>query len=548
MLIGRMRGNHRGRSRVPDARAGLVVAGSTVVICASVLGASAAPTTAAATSPQPLPLDQAAAVAAGAPMSLGGVPSQARVDTLGGSMLQRFDDRRQTRKDRLERRLRPAKIAKSGVPRPALRAYHRAEMVLADVDKTCRIDWSLLAGIGRVESDHGRYGGAVVRKGGVSDPLIRGIALDGGPGIAAISDSDDGRLDGDRTWDRAVGPMQFIPTTWDVVGTDGDGDGKANPDDLDDAALAAGVYLCAGGGDLSTRSGVADAVMRYNHSTEYVALVTSYADAYAAGDWPDVLSTTPGEVPTPLTDDDLPAGPASPNNPLPPTGSNGSGGSDGPQFSDDGEGGSGGNGGGGGNGGEPTIDEEPNFPTDPGTGGGDNGGGGGDNGGGGGGGDDPVTEDDPHVPTHPDDGDGTGQPWEPEEPQPPKPVTRTLTFSGVPSLCDGVWCVGGSYVGDLASVAGGLGDLDGDCAVEDASAELSGLAEAGASVTATIEQTSVAGEVVKTVPVGFDAAPLPCEEPAEPEETTGPDGPAESTEPSGAEAPAGDEPGADDEE
>ena len=38
-----------------------------------------------------------------------------------------------------------------------------------------------------------------------------------------------GRLDGDDTWDRAVGPMQFIPSTWAWSGRDGDGDGVAQP-------------------------------------------------------------------------------------------------------------------------------------------------------------------------------------------------------------------------------------------------------------------------------------------------------------------------------
>ena len=46
-------------------------------------------------------------------------------------------------------------------------------------------------------------------------------------------------------YDRAVGPMQFIPSTWSVIGVDGDNDGKRNPQDIDDAALATAVYLCS---------------------------------------------------------------------------------------------------------------------------------------------------------------------------------------------------------------------------------------------------------------------------------------------------------------
>ena len=47
--------------------------------------------------------------------------------------------------------------------------------------------------------------------------------------------------------------MQFIPSTWPVVRVDADGDGKRNPQDIDDAALATAVYLCSGKDDLSQR-------------------------------------------------------------------------------------------------------------------------------------------------------------------------------------------------------------------------------------------------------------------------------------------------------
>ena len=79
--------------------------------------------------------------------------------------------------------------------------------------------------------------------------------------------------------------MQFIPSTWSVVGVDGDGDGKRNPQDIDDAALASAVYLCSGDEDLSTDAGQNAAVYRYNHSDAYVDLVKQIAAAYAAGDY-----------------------------------------------------------------------------------------------------------------------------------------------------------------------------------------------------------------------------------------------------------------------
>jgi hypothetical protein len=52
---------------------------------------------------------------------------------------------------------------------------------------------------------------------------------------------------------RAVGPMQFIASTWRRVQVDGNGDGRGDPDNIYDAALGAAVYLCAGETDLRDR-------------------------------------------------------------------------------------------------------------------------------------------------------------------------------------------------------------------------------------------------------------------------------------------------------
>ena len=167
------------------------------------------------------------------------------------------------------------------VPAPALRAYRFAAAVLARTDADCGLDWSLLAAIGDVESDHGRYARSVLHADGTSTPSILGPQLDGVGDVAAVPDSDDGRLDADTRWDHAVGPMQFIPSTWAVVGSDADGDGTRDPHDLDDAALSAAAYLCAGPDDLSTVEGQRAAVYRYNPSHSYVRLVLQLAAAYA---------------------------------------------------------------------------------------------------------------------------------------------------------------------------------------------------------------------------------------------------------------------------
>ena len=165
---------------------------------------------------------------------------------------------------------------------------------------------ALLAGIGRVESDHGRYGGNVLGEDGKSRPGIYGIPLDGSNGTAEIRDSDAGQFDDDQVFDRAVGPMQFIPSTWSVVGVDADNDGQRNPQDIDDAALATAVYLCSGKDDLSTVVGQRSAVFRYNHSQSYVDLVLSIMDAYLEGDFSSVPNgVATSTVFTPSTDDSV---------------------------------------------------------------------------------------------------------------------------------------------------------------------------------------------------------------------------------------------------
>ncbi len=169
------------------------------------------------------------------------------------------------------------------VPDAALRAYHHAEKVMATADPGCDISWTMLAAIGRVESNHGRYGGAQLGSDGVSRPEIRGPQLDGAGPFAAIRDTDNGTLDRDKVWDRAVGQMQFLPGTWREVARDGDGDGQMNPDDIDDSALGSAVYLCGAGGSLADAAGKARAAFRYNHSDYYVDLVLAFDAGYQSG-------------------------------------------------------------------------------------------------------------------------------------------------------------------------------------------------------------------------------------------------------------------------
>ena len=189
-------------------------------------------------------------------------------------------------------------LTANGIPAVALNAYRLAAARLASAQPGCGVSWWLLAGIGRVESNHGRYGGASLSPSGESVPHIVGAALDGTL-YDYIADTDGGRLDGDTRFDHAVGPMQFIPSTWAVYGVDGNGDRVASPFNINDAALAAARYLCAAGGDLRTAAGQRRAVWAYNHSDEYLALVLGAAAAYATGtplDGP-VRGVTTGALP-----------------------------------------------------------------------------------------------------------------------------------------------------------------------------------------------------------------------------------------------------------
>ncbi|MCW2754188.1 MAG: hypothetical protein JWQ32_1599 [Marmoricola sp.] len=187
-----------------------------------------------------------------------------------------------------------ASASTSGIPSVALSAYQRAAQIIDAADPTCNVPWELIAAIGRVESDHGQYGGNKLGSDGVSRPGIYGPELNGKNGTQLITDTDGGQLDKDPVYDRAVGPMQFLPSTWSSVKVDADGDGKRNPQDINDASLASGVYLCSGTDDLGTRSGQQAAVFRYNHSHPYVDLVLRIMDAYTQGDYSAIPSGTYG--------------------------------------------------------------------------------------------------------------------------------------------------------------------------------------------------------------------------------------------------------------
>ncbi len=226
----------------------------------------------------------------------------------------------------------------------ALNAYVIAARTLAEESPECAIEWWMLAGIGSIESFHGRFGGGELDHNGVTTEPIYGPALDGrilegaellAPGadipeatgrtedlpvastadavdpaapaapaastaggsdasteegaddaapvirrLALIEDTDGGVLDADTTYDRAVGPMQFIPQTWNLQEIDANGDGEMNPQNIYDAALASANYLCASTTSMSTVEGQEQAYFAYNHDTAYTEAVIAASEQY----------------------------------------------------------------------------------------------------------------------------------------------------------------------------------------------------------------------------------------------------------------------------
>ena len=187
--------------------------------------------------------------------------------------------------DRVDHAWAARTAAATGIPGRAFLAYASADLTIEAKQPACGLGWNTLAAIGTVESANGTYGGATVLANGYTSKPIIGVPLEGGKFrggmVAAIPDTDHGRLDGDARWDRAVGPLQFLPSTWAKWGADGNGDGVASPDQIDDATLAAARYLCASG-TMTNAAGWRAAVFSYNQSNAYVNEVAGIANRYAA--------------------------------------------------------------------------------------------------------------------------------------------------------------------------------------------------------------------------------------------------------------------------
>lgn len=268
-LVGDPDTRHRADTRAPTRRwvwptvtAGLALLGAGA-LAAAVLVPTTAAQPPAADPATPIPTATAAPTRTPAPSAL-------PTDTVSRTPIAELAD-----PEWVER------IAAAGnIPERALYAYAGAAIEVSRLTPSCGLGWNTLAAIGLVETEHGSMNNATLRPDGTVTPAIIGIPLDGN-GTNPVTDTDAGKIDGDTTWDRAVGPMQFIPSTWEAAAQDGNRDGKTDINQIDDAALATAIHLCDVGGDLTQAQNWIAAINAYNPSVDYNNRVAEAATHYA---------------------------------------------------------------------------------------------------------------------------------------------------------------------------------------------------------------------------------------------------------------------------
>ena len=173
-----------------------------------------------------------------------------------------------------------ATAERTGIPERALAAYAGVAIAKAAAMPSCGLSWNTLAAIGFAESRHGSHDGSSLGADGTAAPGIFGVPLAGGD-TENIPDSDAGEVDGDASFDRAVGPMQLIPQTWRNWHTDASGDGVEDPQNIDDAVMATANYLCRSSGDMTTESGWRLGISAYNGAESYIRTVAAAGVEYA---------------------------------------------------------------------------------------------------------------------------------------------------------------------------------------------------------------------------------------------------------------------------
>jgi hypothetical protein len=133
----------------------------------------------------------------------------------------------------------PSSPALADIPPDYLLLYQQAGLAFD-------VPWEVLAAVGKVECDHGRYPDASCRQQGVEN------------------------------YAGAGGPMQFLAGTWARYGIDADQDGRADRWNPADAVVSAANYLAASGAPDDLEA----ALYAYNPSRAYVAEVLAWAEHY----------------------------------------------------------------------------------------------------------------------------------------------------------------------------------------------------------------------------------------------------------------------------
>ncbi|MDT0392329.1 C40 family peptidase [Streptomyces dubilierae] len=186
------------------------------------------------------------------------------------------------------------------IPSRMLTAYKTAVQQVGRHVPTCRgMRWPILAGIAKVESNHAT--GRTIAPNADIRPKIYGVLLNGsgaGGNTTVFPDTDGGHFDGTAHGERAVGPFQFLPSTWQGVGEDANGDKVADPHNGDDAALGAAIYLCGNGRDLTKQTQLRAAIFQYNRSNAYVANVLGFIEQYTAAAKAPALNNVTGRART----------------------------------------------------------------------------------------------------------------------------------------------------------------------------------------------------------------------------------------------------------
>lgn len=182
-----------------------------------------------------------------------------------------------------------------GIPGQLIDAYKKAADATNAKKPGCGIDWTLLVAIGKVELDHAQ-GGKIDGNGTMTVKFA-------GPPTA---------------YGTAKGPMQFIDSTWASSAQDGNGDGVKDVYNIHDPALAAGIYLCqGGGGSLTDAKRLHDAIFSYNHAEWYVQKVLALKATYSQGVVPTTTAPLPVVPVVPPTNSTPAPAPAKTTTPAP---------------------------------------------------------------------------------------------------------------------------------------------------------------------------------------------------------------------------------------